>query len=86
LILASLNSPGSAILEIPFGAEDYDFSPDGSRIAVLVNSQIEIWDSDGTVLETYANDEGIAIGSLGWFNQGLIFADLSNGVLRVIQP
>ena len=86
LILASLNAPGSAILEIPFGAQDYDFSPDGSRIAVVNNSQIEIWDTDGNVLATYANDEGIALGSLGWFREGLLFADLSNGVLRVIQP
>jgi hypothetical protein len=86
LILAPLESPGSPMVSLPFSEVDYDFSPNGDRIAVSTGETIEIWDSSGNVLTTFTNTDGIALGSLAWFNQGLIFADLTNGVLRVIQP
>jgi len=86
LILAATSSPGSPMVQLPFSGSDYDFSPDGSRVAVVTGDGIEIWDTAGIVLATYPNDDGITLGSLTWLNQGLVFVDLTNGVLRIIQP
>lgn len=86
LVVASLDAPGIPITQLPFDGVDYVFSPDGSRVAVVTGSGIEILDTSGSVLATYPNDEGISLGGLAWLNQGLVFADLSNGVLRIIQP
>jgi len=85
LVLAPISSPGSPILQLPYSGADYDFSPDGSRIAVVTGSGIEILDTSGNVLTTYAND-GIQMGGLTWLNDGLVFIDLSNGVVRILQP
>ncbi len=74
------------MVQLPFSGSDYDFSPDGSRVAVVTGDGIEIWDTAGIVLATYPNDDGITLGSLTWLNQGLVFVDLTNGVLRIIQP
>lgn len=86
LILASIQAPGSPIVQVPYSGADYDFSPDGGRIAVITGATIEIWDTQGNLQTTFANDEGISIGSLSWLNQGLVYVDVSNGVLRVVQP
>lgn len=85
LIIASIGSPGSPSVQLPFAASDYAVSPDGSRVAVVNGAGIEIWDTSGNVLTTYAND-GIQLGSLTWLPDGLVFVDLSNGVLRILQP
>lgn len=86
LILASAQSPGSSTVQIAFTGVDYDFSPNGSQIAVSTGATIEIRDTDGNVVFTFDNDEGIAIGSLAWLSQGLIYVDATNGVLRIVQP
>lgn len=86
LILAPTSSPGSPILQLPYAGSDYDFSPDGSRIAVVTGTGIEIIDTSGSVISTFGNDGGIAIGSLSWLNDGLVFVDLDGGVLRILQP
>ncbi|MBA2469981.1 MAG: hypothetical protein H0V37_11305, partial [Chloroflexia bacterium] len=86
LILAATSSPGSPVVQVPFAGSDYDFSPDGSRIAVVTGAGIEIQDTAGNVLATYPNDDGIVLGSLTWLTDGLVFVDLTSGVLRVIRP
>jgi hypothetical protein len=86
LILASIYSPGTPILQLPFSGAEHDFSPDRQRIAVRTDAGIEIWDTQGNVLLSYPNDDGIAVGSLSWLNEGLVYVDLSNGVLRIVQP
>jgi hypothetical protein len=86
LILAPIDAPGSAIFQVPFDDVDYSFAPDQSRIAVNTGDTIEIWDTQGNVLTTLPNPDGIAIGSLTWIDEGLVFVDASNGVLRIIQP
>nr|MBA2776768.1 hypothetical protein [Chloroflexia bacterium] len=86
LMLASIQAPGSPFVQVPFSGADYDFSPDGSRIAINAGATIEIWDTQGNLLTVLANDEGVGIGSLAWIDQGLIYVDATNGVLRIVQP
>ncbi|MBA3378470.1 MAG: zf-HC2 domain-containing protein [Chloroflexia bacterium] len=86
LVLASTSSPGSPILQLAYAGSDYDFSPDGNRIAVVTGPGIDILDTSGNVLIIYPNEEGIALGSLVWLNDGLVFVDLTSGVLRILEP
>ncbi len=86
LVVADLGSPGSPILELPFAGSDYDFSPDGSQVAVVTGGGIDILGTSGNLLASLPNEDGIAIGSLAWLSDGLVFVDLSNGVVRIIEP
>ncbi len=86
LILASLQSPGTPIATLPFSGGDYDFSPNGDQVAILTDESLQILDLNGNLLATYPNPEGVNVGSLTWLNQGIVYVDFTNGVLRVIQP
>lgn len=87
IIIASLGSPGSAQATVPFSGTDFDVSPDGSQIVVTDGAEIRILDLNGSVAQTFANDEGIAIGGIAWTQgRGIVYVDLSNGVLRSIEP
>jgi hypothetical protein len=86
LLLASISAPGSPIGQVAFFGADYDISPDGSRIAVSTGATIEIWDTQGNIQTAFANNEGVSLGSLTWLNDGLVYVDSTNGVLRVVQP
>jgi hypothetical protein len=85
LIRASLSEPGTPLVQLPYNGEDYDFSPNGDRLAVRTGDTIEILDLAGTVQATYTGD-GHRIGSLVWANEGLFYVDTTDGVLRLIQP
>jgi hypothetical protein len=86
VFVAPLDAPGEAIAQIPFAGYDFDISPDGSRIAMLSGDGISIFDFSGNLLATIPNPEGISVGSLAWLNEGLVFSDVTNGVLRTVQP
>jgi hypothetical protein len=86
IVVASLDSPGTPQAEVAFTGIDFDLSPDGTRIATTDGSTIRILDLDGNEMQTFANEEGIAIGGIAWSDRGIVYVDLTNGVLREIRP
>jgi hypothetical protein len=86
LVLASLQAPGTPIATLPFTGGDYDFSPNGDRVAMLSDESLDIYDLDGNLLTSFPNPEGVNVGSLTWLNQGIVYVDFTGNVIRVIQP
>ena len=86
IYVAPLDAPGDATAQIPYPGVDYDVSPDGTQVAILSGDGIAIYDLAGNLVTTIPNPEGLAVGSLTWLNDGIFFSDLTNGVLRVVQP
>jgi hypothetical protein len=86
VFVAPLNAPGEAVAQIPFDGYDYDISPDGTQVAILSGDGISIYDFSGNLVATIPNPEGISVGSLAWLNEGIVFVDFTNGVLRGLQP
>ncbi len=86
IYVALLDAPGDATAQIPYPGFDYDLSPDGTQVAILSGDGIAIYDLAGNLVTTIPNPEGLAVGSLTWLNDGIFFSDLTNGVLRVVQP
>lgn len=84
LIVADVSSPGSAISAIPFNGLDYDLSPDTGTIAISTGSGIELWSRDGNLVG--ASDTTIATGSLLWRSSGIVFIDLTNDLIRLVDP
>jgi WD domain, G-beta repeat/Anaphase-promoting complex subunit 4 WD40 domain len=66
-----------ASLEIGDGAGDYEWSPDGSLLAVATSEAVEVWRvRDGRLLETI-EDRGISTGTVGvldWGSAGRVLA------------
>ncbi len=86
VIVASLDAPGQALARVPFQGQDYDLSPGGERIAVIGDNGLTVMNLGGEEVATYPNAEGIAVGGIVWVSDGIFYADLSNGVIRLIQP
>jgi hypothetical protein len=84
LVIARLDAPGSAIAELPFAGIDYDLAPNGDLVAVISDSGIEVLDLQGNVVASVPNDGGLALGGITWVNEGILYVDYSNGVIRII--
>ena len=86
VMVASLDRPGSPYASVPFRGTDFDLAPDGSAVAIISGSGIEVIALDGTPLAQYPNDTGLSLGGISWEPSGLFFVDYSSGVIRVIRP
>ena len=84
LMTASLESPGTPVSVIPFAGTDYALSPDGSQVVGVTGSELQVVGRDGRLIRSFRNPDGIAIGSVVWLDEGIVFVDLTTGALRLI--
>lgn len=84
LIVARQDSPGTAVMTLPFGGVDFDISPDMDAIVISTGEGVEIWNMDGQPLGASART--IRTGSVLWLSSGIVFIDQTNGTIRLLDP
>jgi hypothetical protein len=84
LIVADQSAPGTPISTIPFSGVDYDLSPDTETVVISTGRGLEIWSRGGDLLGTSGG--GIQTGSVVWLGEGIYVIDLTNGVIRLVDP
>ena len=84
LIVAPQDAPGSPIVAIPFSGVDFDISPAVDRIVVSTGSGLEIYTFDGELVGR--SGTGVKTGSVVWLSGGIVFIDLTNNTIRLVDP
>jgi hypothetical protein len=84
LIIANQASPGTALATIPFTGVDFDLSPDNQQVVISTGSGLQLWTIGGQQIGSSAAT--IRTGSVLWRSSGIILLDLTNGVMRLVDP
>jgi hypothetical protein len=84
LIIADQSAPGTPVATIPFSGVDWDISPDNDRIVVSTGSGLQLWTFGGE--QVGSSGTQTQTGSVIWRSSGIITLDLTNGVMRLVDP
>jgi dipeptidyl aminopeptidase/acylaminoacyl peptidase len=87
LVLAPLEAPGNLSGTFSYDGNGFDWSPDGSRLAVAAGSELLVLTPNGEVQATLAISSGGFVSGPYWTSQGILYMDsAANALQRVAAP